>query len=255
MKIYFNANNKATLEALEQCGVKNVMLSHRYSYANITKFRPKFESIFIVPGTKDDPDKYHQFLKDKREYYDLATQYDVYYDMDKTLKHLKQERESGIDWTIPTLQGNYLHHIAQLRAEPNTLIGVGEVKDREEMREQLRRLPRNMRYHGLAKAKFIKDGMFDSVNTSMWIGAVLSKKSMVWNKNESMTMFFGDRGRGMTPILRHVCEQHKEYMEKCGITVEGILDCDYSTLLKTPMALMFMPQLKKYGYYDENFTK
>ena len=97
--------------------------------------------------------------------------------------------------------------------------------------------------------------MFESVNTAMWIGAVLSKKAVVWNKNESMTMFFGDRGRGMIPILRHVCEQHKEYMEKCGITIEKLLDCDYSSLLKTPMALMFMPQLKMYGYYDDNFTK
>ena len=59
----------------------------------------------------------------------------------------------------------------------------------------------------------------------------------------------------MIPILRHVCEQHKEYMEKCGITIEGILDCDYSSLLKTPIALLFMPQLKKHGFYDENFIK
>ena len=39
MKIYFNANNKAHLEVLHECGVKNVMLSFRYSYANIDKFR------------------------------------------------------------------------------------------------------------------------------------------------------------------------------------------------------------------------
>ena len=173
MKLYFNANNKATLEALEQCGVKNVMLSHRYSYANITKFRPKFESIFVVPGTK----------------------------------------------------------------------------------EQIRRLPRNVRYHGLAKAKFIKDDIFDSVNTAMWIGGVLSKKTEIWNNNETQTMFFGKRGRGMIPILRHVCELHKDFMEKVGITVEEIINCDYSSLLKAPIALLFMPQLKTHGFYDENFIK
>ena len=79
MKIYFNANNKATLEALEQCGVKNVLLSHKYSYANVKKFRPKFDSIFMVAGTNGNPDKYHEFLKKKKEYYDYATQFDVFY--------------------------------------------------------------------------------------------------------------------------------------------------------------------------------
>jgi len=79
MKIYFNANNKATLEALQKCGVKNVLVSHRYSYANIEKFRDCFESIFIIAGTKDDPDKYHEFLKEKKECYDYAAQYNISY--------------------------------------------------------------------------------------------------------------------------------------------------------------------------------
>ena len=255
MKLYFNANNKATLEALEQSGVKNVMLSHRYSYANITKFRPKFESIFVVPGTKDESEKYHQFLRDKREYYDLATQYDVYYEMGDTLKYLKKEREDGIDWTIPTLQGNFLQHIAQLRAEPNTFVGVGEMRNREDMREQIRRLPRNIQYHGLAKAKYIDSGMFESVNTAMWISGVLSKKTDVWLNNSTSKMYFGERGRGMIPILRHLCEHHKEYLEKVGITVEKIIECDYNSLLKAPIALLFMPQMKRYGFYDENFNQ
>ena len=64
MKIYFNANNKATLEALQKCGVKNVLVSHRYSYANIDRFRGCFDKIFTIAGTKDNPDKYHEFLKE-----------------------------------------------------------------------------------------------------------------------------------------------------------------------------------------------
>ena len=111
MKIYFNANNKATLEALERCGVRNVLLSHKYSYANIKKFRPKFESIFMVAGTNGNPEKYHDFLKNKKEYYDYAAQFDVFYKMDETLKHLENERKDGIDWTLPVLQENYLNHL------------------------------------------------------------------------------------------------------------------------------------------------
>ena len=58
MKIFFNGNNKAHMEALEQCKVKNVMLSFKYSYANITKFRNIFDEIFVVAGTKTEPDRY-----------------------------------------------------------------------------------------------------------------------------------------------------------------------------------------------------
>ena len=69
MKIYFHTNNKATRDALIQCGVKNVMLSFRHSYANIVNFRDKFDSIFVVAGTKTKADDYYKFLREKREYY------------------------------------------------------------------------------------------------------------------------------------------------------------------------------------------
>ncbi len=127
MKIYFNANNKAHLEALQECGVKNVMLSFRYSYANITKFRDKFDSIFMVAGTKSDPDKYHEFLKNKRDLYDYATQYDVFYNTKETMEHLKKERDMGIDWTIPVLQENYLNHLSLLRPKAGDYVCLGEV--------------------------------------------------------------------------------------------------------------------------------
>ena len=122
MKIYFNGNNKAHLEALEQCKVKNVMLSFKYSYANITKFRPKFEKIFVVAGTGTEPDRYHELLKKHRESYDYATQFDVFYNMNETIKHYKKEREMGIDWTLPVLQENYLNHISQLRPEKDSYV-------------------------------------------------------------------------------------------------------------------------------------
>ena len=66
MKIYFNANNRAHQEALEQCGVKNVMLSFRYSYANIAKFRKKFDKIFVTAGTGAVPEKYYKRLGYKK---------------------------------------------------------------------------------------------------------------------------------------------------------------------------------------------
>ena len=50
-----------------------------------------------------------------RPYWDYATQFDVFYNMKETMKYLKQERDMGIDWTLPVLQENFLNHLAMLK--------------------------------------------------------------------------------------------------------------------------------------------
>ena len=254
MKIYFNANNKATLEALEGCGVKNVLLSHRYSYANINKFKSRFDSIFIVPGTKGNPDKYREFLKKKKEYYDYATQFDVFYNMDETLKYLEKEREDGIDWTLPVLQGNYLHHISRIRPKTGSYVCLGEIRGKFETEDQMRKLPANLKFHGLAKGKFIQDRKFHSIDTSAWVSGAMSKKTEVWNANTTYSMFFGQKGRGMIPMLRHSCDVYKENMEKLDIDINDVIDAEYYSLLKIPIALLFMPMCKALNMYEENFN-
>jgi len=254
MKIYFNANNKATLQALEQCGVKNVLLSHRYSYANIKRFRPKFESIFMVAGNKGNAEKYHEFLKNKREYYDYATQFDVFYNMDETLKYLNKERQEGIDWTLPVLQENYLNHLSRLRPKPDSYVCLGEIHGKIETEDQIRKLPMNIKYHGLAKGKYINRRFFESLDTSAWISAAMSKKGEVWNAGGTTTsVFFGNRGRGMIPILRHMCEVYKDNFEKINVNTDDVIDGEYYALLKAPFAFLYMPMLKHYGYYNDNF--
>ena len=76
------------MEALKDCKVKNVVLSFKYSYANITKFRDKFDKIFVVSGTNTEPERYYELLKKHRESYDYATQFDVFYKMDETIRSL-----------------------------------------------------------------------------------------------------------------------------------------------------------------------
>ena len=255
MKIYFNANNKATLEALEGCGVRNVLLSHRYSYANINKFKSKFDSIFIVPGTKGNPDKYREFLKKKKEYYDYATQFDVFYNMDETLKYLEKERKDGIDWTLPVLQENYLQHISKLRPEKGSYVCLGEVHGKLETEDQIRKLPQNVEYHGLAKGKYIEKRPFKSLDTSGWISAAMSKKTEVWSGNSTFSLFFGDKGRGMKAQVASTLERFKEHLEIVGISSRSVLDNDYYSLLKLPIAVLYIPMCKSLGIYDINFKQ
>ena len=253
MKIYFNANNKATLEALEGCGVKNVLLSHRYSYANINKFKSRFDSIFIVPGTKGNPEKYRDFLKKKKEYYDYATQFDVFYNMDETLKYLEKEREDGIDWTLPVLQENYLQHLSRLRPKAGDYICIGEVHGKLETEDQIRKLPQNVEYHGLAKGKYIEKSPFKSLDTSGWISAAMSKKTEGWSGNSTFSLFFGEKGRGMRAQVASTLERFSEYLEIVGISSKSVLENDYYSLLKLPIAVLYMPMCKSLGIYDINF--
>lgn len=255
MKIFFNGNNKAHMEALEQCRVKNVMLSFKYSYANITKFRNIFDEIFVVAGTKTEPDRYHELLKKHKENYDYATQFDVYYNMDETMKHYQKEKDMGIDWTLPVLQENYLHHLSKLRLEPNSYVCLGEVHGRAETEDQIRKLPANLKFHGLAKGRYItQTRQFESLDTSGWISAAMSKKCEIWNNNSTTVMYFGEKGKGMVPMLNHACEIHKEFLEIIGVKKEDILDGEYYALLKAPFALNYMPLCKQYGILEENFN-
>ena len=56
--------------------------------------------------------------------------------------------------------------------------------------------------------------------TSGWISAAMSKKTEIWNGNDTYSMFFGDKGRDMVPMLRHACERYKDNLEKMKYKIE-----------------------------------
>jgi hypothetical protein len=230
------------------------MVAHKYAYASIDKYRTNFDSVFVVAGAKAKPEPYHEWLIKNKERYDYATQFDVYYDMKQTMENLKKEREMGIDWTLPVLQENYQQHLMLLKPNPNDYICVGEVKGKIETEEQIRRLPGNLKIHGLAKGKYIaKNRQFESLDTSAWISAAVSKKTECWRNNSSTSMFFGDKGKGMKAQLQYILEQYKDNLEKCNIKKQDVLDNNYNALLRLPIAVYFIPLCKTFGIYDENF--
>ena len=174
--------------------------------------------------------------------------------MEKTIKHWEKEKKEGIDWTLPVLQGNYLQHISRIRPKADSYICLGEIKGKFETEDQMKKLPANLKFHGLAKGKFIQDRKFHSIDTSGWVSAAMSKKTEVWNANTTYSMYFGQKGRGMTPMLRHSCDVYKENMEKLDIDINKVIDAEYFALLKVPIALLFMPMCKALNMYEENFN-
>jgi hypothetical protein len=254
MRLYLNANNKATRTALIDCGVKNVMVAHKYAYASIDTYRDNFDKVFVVAGVKANEVKYNDWLIKNKDKYDYATQFDVFYDMKATMECLKTERDMGIDWTLPVLQENYQQHLMLLKPKPNDYVCIGEVKGRIETEEQIRRLPGNLKYHGLAKGKYIaKNRMFESLDTSAWISAAVSKKTEVWRNNSGTSMFFGEKGKHMKAQLSLILEQNKDNLESCNIKKQDVLDNEYDALLRLPLAIYFRPLCKGLGILDANF--
>ena len=253
MKIYFNANNKATLDALEKCGVKNVLLSHKYSHTNISDIKQRFSHIFVVSGSNDDRDKYYEFLKKEENNYDFAAQYCIPDNMNETYEIWKKEKDIGLK-TLPVLQEDYIKHLSLLNLKQNSHICVGQMKGRFDTEDSIKKLPTNNKYHGVGKGKYLLRGNFDSIDTSVWISAAMSKKCDIWSDGTVIKMQFGENNV-FEPILTHYCEKYKDNLEKIGVNMHGITTRHYYSMLKIPIALYYMPICKHLNCYTDNFIK
>ena len=254
MKIYFHAYNKATLKSLQECGVKNVLVSHKYSYANIDNFSDCFESIFVVAGTNDDPDKYHEFLKENKDKYTYAAQYHIPDNMSRTIDYWNEEVSQHLN-TLPVLQEDFTKHLSQLNLQAGSHVCVGKMQGRFDTEDSIRKLPTNNKYHGLGKGKYITKDAFDSIDTSLWISAAMSKKCEIWGDNSGIPMTFGENIKTFEPVLEHYCDKYKENMEIVGINKHGVKVRHYYTMLKLPMALYYMPLCRHLNCYADNFIK
>lgn len=253
MKIYFNANNKATLDALEVCGVKNVLLSHKYSHTNIEEIKQRFSEVFVVSGSNDDMDKYHEFLKNEEDNYSFAAQFCVPDNMNRTCEIWSIEKDLGLK-TLPVLQEDYIKHLSQLNLKSNSHICVGQMRGRFDTEDAIKKLPTNNKYHGIGKGKYLLSGNFDSIDTSVWISAAMSKKCEIWGDGAAIKMQFGENSM-VEPILEHYCKKYKDNLEKIGVRMHGITTRHYYSMLKLPIALYYMPICKHLNCYTDNFIK
>lgn len=252
LKIYFHANNKATLEALQKCGVKNVFLSHKYSH-NISTFSDCFESIFISTGANTNKDKYYEFLKMEKEHYDYATQFYISDDMNKTNHIWNKERECGLE-TLPVLEQDYVKHLSLLNGKASHIC-IGKMKGRFDTEDSIKRLPTTYKYHGMGKGKYLLKNCFDSIDTSLWISAAMAKKFEIWSNGTIIKIDFNKEGKLIEPVLKHYCDKYKDNMEKIGINWHGVEVNHYYTLLKLPIALYYMPICEHLKSYSDNFIK
>ncbi len=245
MKFYFNCNNRTQANALKECGVKNILISYQYMRKQIRDKKKDFDSVMLISGKIDNVDDYYAYIKLWSDEFDVAVQYDVPMNMDITVKYW----EKASDIVAPVLTVNYLQHLSRLNLHEDRTVVLGKMGGNIEEDEQLRKLPTQYNYHGLAKGRWIKSNI-KSVNSSTWISGARNRKTDVWN---SHSVEFGDKGRGDVSTLRYALEKYKDHLEGVGVRPEHVIRGDYDSLLKAPIALYYKPMFSELGISSENF--
>ncbi len=235
--------------ALKECGVKNVLLSYQYNKGNIMEFRGMFLGIGVIPGKIENVDKYHRWVQDHRwDEIDFFSQYDVPMDMEQTIKYYLKGEDIGI---TPVLTVNYLQHLSRLKLEEGRTVVLGKMGGNIEEDEQLRKLPSDYNFHGLAKGRWIKSMNIKSVNSSTWLSGVRGRKTDVYGLP---SIEFGDKGRHDVAGREHAIRKYSGFLQKCGVEEESLRQGEYAALLKAPIALYYQPMLSALGFSSDNFS-
>jgi len=248
MKFYFNANNSTQLKALNEVGVKNVLISYKYCKNLLSELHKEFEEILLVSGAIENVDPYYEFVKKNLSLLVLAAQYDVPMDLELTMKYFLKGRDSGVS---PVLTRNYLSHLSQLKLKDSTYICLGKLQGRIEEEEQIKKLPTLHRYHGLAKGRFIKNHMLTSVDSSAWLSGVRGRKTDVY---DGAPITFGRKGQSESSRLKQILANHKDFLEQCQVKEAEVIEGDYNSLLRITHALYYRPMFKALNILEDNYV-
>ena len=249
LKFYFNANNKTQLKALRRAGVKNIMLTYKFVEGRAKEYVNGFDDAIIGPGFGSDKEKYHEFIEDWEF---EALQYDDQQDALVNYNNYKEGAEYNKK-LIPILHGNYLQALSLFK--PNyegERYALGKAQSRSKEDEQLRQLPQNYSYHGLAKGRWVKNrtNMIDSIDSTTWTSGVRGRKTDVW---KGQSLLFGDKGKTNQSFIQLACLKNLTHLNKMGLDPKELLAGDNTALTLAPVALYYMPMLTDMGHYKDNF--
>lgn len=250
LKFFFNANNKTQVSALRRVGARNIMLTYKFVGDRAKDYTKGFDNVIIGPGFGSDKDKYHQHIKDWEF---EALQYD---DPDDTVKNYNNWKE-GLEFNpklIPILHKNYPQVLSMFK--PNMTgerVALGKAESRSSEDAQLRQLPHNMSYHGLAKGRWMtrdRNSMIDSVDSTTWTSGMRGRKTDVW---KGQSLLFGDKGRTNQSTIQLACLKNLKHLNKIGLDPKELIQATAAALTVAPLALYYMPMCEDLGIYNENF--
>ena len=271
---YFVAVSALDIDNLSECGCRNILMSYWYikrilRKVSFSKIREKFDSIFVdsgaftafYSGKSVDINEYSQFLKDNREYIDVAAQLDVILDPEATKANYLKHLENGTDFVVPVVTGNWELGMIDIEKHLQTdyiLLGGGDYwAGKWGWEANLHRLPKKYRYHGFAMGDvwlYTKDLVY-SIDNSTWSMLARAGVTNVWNGARWEDAELGSRDRPDMNIFQRFANVYKDDMDACGLTIQGLMDYDRKTILKFPIAGMYRAWFRDISkeQFDVNF--
>lgn len=277
--LHFVAVMPQDLDTLEECGVRNVLVS----YAFIDKFgntlddvRERFDKVFVDSGAFTafslgydiSEDEYYNWLKTQKGNYDIAAMLDKLHHPEETIKRYVEASKRNIDKLLPIAQpfgdDNWFKTIRmyeQINAiQKGDYVGIGgwvPVWKGRGLETVVKQLPHDYRYHGFAKVNFwlMQYNYFYSVDSSSWAAGHRFGTVMAWHTKHktSVQIGVGRSGRGEKLTLMQMFNMHKKDAEICGLDLKKLLDGDRLHLAKAYIALYYRPRARQVGLFEKNF--
>lgn len=271
-KFHFVCTNKLEVELLEECGVRNILIS--YAFANrvqqnksLSWIRDKFDTIFVdsgahtafTQGREVDFNKYNEFLKKERPNIDVAAQLDIIGNRERTQENYIRHTKEGTDWVIPILTGNWKKALVGLEKHLVTdYLGLGGSQFWKQYFDgwnHVRTLPKKYKYHGFAKGNIdaFKGGWLYSIDSSSWSFGARGREIAARIHGENVGLLLGKKSATGRNDLRRALLLLKDDMEATGTDREDVIAGDYRTLLKIAIVLFYRPLFRECRYFEENF--
>jgi len=246
MRFFFNCNNLTQAKALETCGVRNVILNFKYVHFNLIEYNKMFDCVMV--HARDNREIYEDWLEENIGLYHFAFQCD---EGAPNPTIFRMEKSKGLN-VIPILHGNYIDDLSKIKDLLYTgdIVGLGKGKGRLEEDSMVKRLPPTYIYHGMAKGRWVKDRIMNSIDSSTWLSALRGRKTDV---HGSQAIFLGDKGLSNQGQIQLACSKNIDYLTSADLNTQLVLQADPKSLLKVPISLYYKPLFKSLDIYDENF--
>lgn len=251
MLFYFNCNSTQQANILRECGARNVILTYKFVKPNFDEMCEGFDNILVNPGRGVDADEYYDFLKANKDKIKFnALQYDVQNEPSINFRYYTRGAEKFP--IIPILHDDYIQALSIFKPhiKEGSTVALGQMKDKLTETEQLKRLDTRYKYHGLAKGRWVKEKNISSIDSSSWLSGVRGRKTEVFRHQ---SLYFGEKGRTNSAVIQGACQRNFLHLTKTHLDPKQLLEGEYNALMKSSIALYYMPMFKAYGIYNENF--
>lgn len=249
---YFIADNRTQANILEQAGIKNVAVSYKFVKKNIKDFRKRFEGVILNTGSgarKFEAEEYYQFVKENKDNYNLALQYDEPAEIRRTMSYYHMAIEKGLNWVVPILHEDYEVALNFIKPILQTnVLALGKGRDITEEDKGFTSLDKQYQYHGLGKARWLKqEKPPQSVDSPTWLNPVRNGKLQLRTNDGYEEVNVNDHNAILDSM--DLC---KDYVKKVGLNWLEIKFNKHEGFLKASLALHYLPLFDELKIYDKN---